>query len=128
MIKYDYLEALKNDLREYISVDINLDEFDNYDELEDFLFDEVWAVDSVTGNGGNYYTNTQTATEYVCSNIELAFDAYDDLGLEIEDIKRNRTHFMQYLDCIIRIHLLPAAIFEVIQEMKKEDILHDCTT
>ena len=47
---YNYLKAMKEDVLEYINNEINLSDYEDLDELEQFLNDELWTVDSVTGN------------------------------------------------------------------------------
>ena len=47
---YNYNEAIKNDVLDYIKNEIDFSEFDNLEELEEKLNDDLWIVDSVTGN------------------------------------------------------------------------------
>ena len=51
MKDYNYLEAMKEDILQYIRDEIDLAEFDSLEELEEKLNDDLWTVDSVTGNG-----------------------------------------------------------------------------
>lgn len=53
---YNYLEEMKSDVMEYINNEINLADYEDRDELEQFLNDELFAVDSVTGNASGSYT------------------------------------------------------------------------
>ena len=53
---YDYLEAMKSDIIDYVRNDVNTDEFSSREELEESLYDDLWTVDSVTGNGSGSYT------------------------------------------------------------------------
>jgi hypothetical protein len=50
MTKYNYLEAVKEDVKNYIDSEINFTDFDSLEELEEKLNDELWTEDSVTGN------------------------------------------------------------------------------
>lgn len=51
MTNYNYLEAVTSDVLDYIKEEINLDEWKgNREGLEEKLNDELWTVDSVTGN------------------------------------------------------------------------------
>ncbi len=67
---YDYNEAITEDIKEYIKNEIDLTEYtDDRDGLETFLSDELWTVDSVTGNASGSYTfNRYTAKEYLDGN------------------------------------------------------------
>lgn len=50
MTKYNYMEAVKEDVKNYIDSEINFEDFDSLEELEEKLNDELWTEDSVTGN------------------------------------------------------------------------------
>lgn len=50
MTKYNYLEAVKEDVKNYIDSEINFTDFDSLEELEEKLNDDLWIEDSVTGN------------------------------------------------------------------------------
>lgn len=57
--KYNYLEAVKEDVREYINNEIKLLDFSSLEELEEKLNDDLWINDNVTGNAsGSYYCNS----------------------------------------------------------------------
>lgn len=52
MEKYDYMSAVKNDVREYIEGHDLIGKYrGRRDELEQMLNDDLWIEDSVTGNG-----------------------------------------------------------------------------
>lgn len=72
MTKYNYLEAVKEDVKNYIDSEINFTDFDNLEELEEKLNDELWTEDSVTGNAsGSYYCNSYKAEESIAHNWDL---------------------------------------------------------
>ena len=54
MERYDYLEAMKNDIREYLEDNYTAEELaealEDVAEFETALYDDLWIVDSVTGN------------------------------------------------------------------------------
>ena len=59
---YNYLKAMKSDIMDYIRNDVNTNEFTSREELEERLNDDLWTVDSVTGNvSGSYTFNRWTA-------------------------------------------------------------------
>lgn len=70
MTNYNYLEAVTSDVLDYIKEEINLDEWKgNREGLEEKLNDELWTVDSVTGNASGSYTfNTWEAEENLAHN------------------------------------------------------------
>lgn len=72
MTKYNYLEAVKEDVKNYIDSEINFTDFDSLEELEEKLNDELWTEDSVTGNAsGSYYCNSYKAEESIAHNWDL---------------------------------------------------------
>jgi hypothetical protein len=52
---YDYREAVKDDVLEYIKDEINFEDFDTLDELEEKLNEDLWTEDSVTGRYTAFY-------------------------------------------------------------------------
>lgn len=69
---YNYLENMVEDVKEYIKNEIDFSEYEDMDELRESLNDDLWAEDSVTGNGSGSYTfNRAIAKEYVDENKDL---------------------------------------------------------
>lgn len=69
---YNYLEAVKEDVKEYIEENIDLSEFGDIEELKEKLNEDLWINDSVTGNAsGSQYTilSITTETESDCISI-----------------------------------------------------------
>ena len=60
---YNYLEAMKSDIMDYIRNEVNTNEFSSREELEESLNDDLWTVDSVTGNGSGSYTFNRAESE-----------------------------------------------------------------
>lgn len=119
---YNYLEATKEDVLEYINNEINLSDYEDLDELEQFLNDELWTVDSVTGNASGSYTfNRCQAQEYVCDNIDELKEALDDFGTDAETITdKFLSEDWEYFDVTIRCYLLGAAISESLEEIEED--------
>lgn len=64
MERYDYHEAVYNAVVDYIRENINFADYDTIEDLADYLNDELWIHDSVTGNASGSYTfNTWKAEE-----------------------------------------------------------------
>ena len=123
MTKYNYYEAVKEDIKNYIENDIDIKEaFKNadfdIDTLCENLHDDLWVNDSVTGNASGSYTfNTYKAEEYLCHNIDLLKEALSEFGCGIEYLERGA----EACDVTIRCYLLSGAIYEVIEELNLED-------
>ena len=113
---YDYREAVREDVLDYIRDEVNLDEWrGNRDGLEEWLNDHLWTVDSVTGNGSGSYTfNTWKAEENLCHNWDLLAEALDELGSKTDILKQGA----EALDVTIRCYLLGQAIAEALDELE----------
>ena len=115
---YDYREAVREDVLDYIRDEVNLDEWrGNRDGLEEWLNDHLWTVDSVTGNGSGSYTfNTWKAEENLCHNWDLLAEALDELGSTTDSLKQGA----EALDVTIRCYLLGQAIAEALDELEDD--------
>lgn len=119
MTNYNYLEAVTSDVLDYIKEEINLDEWKgNRDGLEEKLNNELWTVDSVTGNASGSYTfNTWEAEENLAHNWDLLAEALDEFGQDGTDILKQGAEAM---DVTIRCYLLGQAIAEALDELEEE--------
>lgn len=119
MKKYDYREAVKNDVRDYINDEIDLNEWKgNRKELEEKLNEDLWTVDNVTGNGSGSYTfSTWKAEENLCHNLDLLEEALDEFGSDKGYLLENGA---EAADVTIRCYLLGSAISEVLDELEIE--------
>lgn len=119
MTNYNYLEAVISDVLDYIKEEINLDEWKgNREGLEEKLNDELWTVDSVTGNASGSYTfNTWEAEENLAHNWDLLAEALDEFGRDGTDVLRQGAEAM---DVTIRCYLLGQAIAEALDELEEE--------
>lgn len=82
---YNYFNAVREDVENY--VDENKSYYQGYfddedwDGLEGKLNDDLWAEDSVTGNGSGSYTfNRYDAEENLCHNWEDIGATYKEFG------------------------------------------------
>lgn len=119
MTNYNYLEVVTSDILDYIKEEINLDEWKgNREGLEEKLNDELWTVDSVTGNAsGSYTLNTWEAEENLAHNWDLLAEALDEFGQDGTDVLRQGAEAM---DVTIRCYLLGQAIAEALDELEEE--------
>ena len=113
MEKYNYLEAIENDARTYIENEINVSDYSNREELENYLNDNLITEDSVTGNAsGSYYCNAWGAEEAICHNMDLLKEALEEFCSDISMIDSAES-----CDVTIRCYLLSQAISNVLDEM-----------
>lgn len=114
---YNYMEAMTEDVKEYIKNEITLSDFSDREELEEYLNDILWIKDSVTGNASGSYTfNTYKAEEYICHNWDLLVEAMEDFGDEENPLKKGA----ESCDVTIRCYLLGQVITEVLNGMEEE--------
>ena len=117
--RYNYLQSVTEDVREYIQNEIDLSEWKgNRDGLEEHLNDVLWAEDSVTGNGsGSYYYNTWKAEEALSRNWDLLAEALREFGQDGVDVIERGAEAM---DVTIRCYLLSQAIAEALDGLEEE--------
>lgn len=119
MQKYDYLEAVKADVKEYIEENIDREDWvDDRDGLETQLNDDCFIDDSVTGNAsGSYYCNAYKAREALAMNSDILVEALECFDAELESYKKALTD-PEYADCTIRCYLVARAVSEVLDELE----------
>ena len=122
MRTYNYFEAVKEDVKNYIENEIDikkaLSEAGDIDNLKDNLYDDLFCNDSVTGNASGSYTfNTWQAEENLCHNMDLLKEALEGFGFGIEYLEKGA----EACDVTIRCYLLSSAISEVIDGLGLED-------
>ena len=120
---YDYLNAMVSDVTDYIKSEINVSDYSNRDELKNALNNDLWTVDSVTGNGSGSYTfDHWDAAEYVNDNIDLLADACAEFCIDDATVgKKFLEEDFEYFDVTIRCYLLSAAISAALDEMNIND-------
>ena len=116
-MQYNYREAVKSDILDYINNNIDFKDFNNLDELEEYLNEKLWDNDSVTGNGsGSYYCNAWAAEEAICHNLDLLGEALDAFGGSCDILKDGA----EAADVTIRCYLLGECIAEALEEIKDD--------
>lgn len=114
---YNYKENVFESVMDYIAEDINFDDFDSIEELEEYLNDELFVCDSVTGNASGSYTfNAWKAEEYVSHNLDLLYEAIEYFNDDYSVLKKGA----EACDVTIRCYLLPYAISEAMEAIKDE--------
>ena len=115
--KYNYEEAVLEDVKEAILERLREGNYVDYDDLEDAqdeIQEDLWADDGVTGNASGSYTfNAFMAELYLVGNGDLYGEALEEFGGKYDSSPEAR-------DVTIRCHLLSTAIREA---LASEDIL-----
>lgn len=118
MKTYDYLEDVKEDVRNYIEENKIVVTSSNREEVEQELNDTLFVNDSVTGNASGSYTfSTWQAEENLCHNFGLLAEALTEFGCDLSYLKKGA----EACDVAIRCYLLGQAILEVLDEIEIEN-------
>lgn len=123
-MKYDYRNAVIEDVREYINDRIEdvreyikENEVTDINEVYEFLYDDMFVCDSVTGNASGSYTfNTYQAEENICHNLDLLGEACEAFGSNTDLLKDGA----EACDVTIRCYLLSECLNEVLEGVKDE--------
>lgn len=114
---YDYREAVKGDVLEYINNEINLEDFDTLEELGEYLNGVLFTEDSVTGNASGSYTfSTYEAEENICHNLDLLGEALEEFGGGYDILKDGA----EAADVTIRCYLLGECIAAALEEIEDD--------
>lgn len=120
MERYNYYEAVKDDVLKAIEEDDELLPRENEDrtDYEERLNDALWESD-VTGNGpyAYYFSNEEDAITAVMWNLDLCSEAYREFGIDEDavDFMSN----IRSVDLTIRCYILPSVIHDIIEEMPR---------
>lgn len=114
MKNYNYYQAVKEDVLNYIQENEIVITEENREEVEEQLNEDCWISDSVTGNASGSYTfSTWQAEENLCHNWDLLAEALQEFGCDINYIERGA----EACDVTIRCYLLSQCIAEAIDEI-----------
>lgn len=139
MTDYDYMENVKEDVKEYLEYNppcvedfaefidyakINLNGdceyfFEDLCDLKEKLNDDLWINDSVTGNASGSYTfNSYEAKEYVLAGgSQILKEAVDEGYLTAENFTNYFLNgYWETLDVICRCYALGVAIDDAVDE------------
>lgn len=128
MEKYDYRRAITDAIKDWIVNDTDLMEeggssiYD--DDIADWIYDEVWDEDFITGNGIYYHDTEDKCSEYICYNFDLLYEAAREYCID-DDINVLIKHYedqslARYFDTTIRCYLLGECIEKALEELKNE--------
>jgi len=118
MERYNYHDAVCEDIRTYIEDnEIEVNE-ENREEIEEELNDDLWLEDSVTGNcSGSYTFNRWQAEENLCHNLELLGEALTEFCCGPDYLVKKGP---EACDVTIRCYLLGQCIAEVLDDIINE--------
>lgn len=123
MEKYDYRRAITDDLKDWIVNETDIMEEEYGDDLPNWIYDEAFNEDSVTGNGTYYYGTEEFCSECLSGNFDLLYEAVrefaidDEVNVLIQHYKNK--DLARYFDCTIRCYLLGECIEKALEELNK---------
>jgi len=118
MSKYNYYEAVSNDIRDYINENDIRVTSDNKENLYQQLYDDLFVSDSVTGNASGSCTfSTYQAEENLCHNLDLLAEACKEFGGDINLLSNGA----EACDVTIRCYLLSQCLTDVLDELEQDE-------
>ena len=118
MKKYDYYEAVKEDILKAIKEDDELLPREDEDavDYEERLTDALWWASEVTGNGSvaYYYNDEEDAIEAVMGNLDLCSEVFQEFEIDVDAVTFMRN--IRSADVTIRCYILPSIIHDIIEE------------
>lgn len=131
MEKYDYRRAIIDDVKDWIVNDTDIIE-EGYmngrdDDLYNWIYDEIFNEDSITGNGTYYYGTEEFCSECLSGNFNLLYSAMEEFEVDNETkvlIKHyENKDLARYFDCTIRCYLLMDCIYAAVDELRADGTL-----
>lgn len=115
---YNYREVITDDIFSYIREHNYHWTDDEREEAEKKLWDNLWANDSVTGNGSGSYTfNVWEAEENLCHNWDLLGEALNEFGCGPDYLMKQGA---EACDVTIRCYLLGECIAVAMDALEDE--------
>lgn len=124
MNKYDYRRAITDDVKDWIINNTDIVEEKNFkdEDLYNWIYDEVFNEDSITGNSAYYYSTEDNCSEYLKGNFNLIYEAMRELDPNADGLSLayhyEHQDLARYFDCMIRCYLLMECIYTAIEELE----------
>ena len=114
----DVTNYVNNEMIEDIPTMIENGDFQDADDIREYLNDELWCCDQVTGNASGSYTfDREAAKEYVLNDIDTVREALEEFGTSADDIADHFLHEdWEWFDVTARCYILGQAIEEYLDE------------
>ena len=121
-MKYNYLEAVTADVIDHIREEVNTSDYENREALSEFLNDELWVCDSVTGNASGSYTfNRHKAREFIFADPDTVSEALREFCVDATTVaEKFLNQDWEYFDVTARCYVLGQAIEAAIDAMMNE--------
>lgn len=135
MEKYDYRRAITDDIKDWIVNETDIIEEgikeDRDDDLSNWIYEEVFDEDSVTGNGPYYYGTEDFCSECLSGNFDILYEAAHEFAID-DEVNILIKHYedkdlARYFDCTIRCYLVMECIYAAVEELIQEGKLKNLT-
>jgi len=135
MEKYDYRRAITDDIKDWIVNETDIIEEgikeDRDDDLSNWIYEEVFDEDSVTGNGPYYYGTEDFCSECLSGNFDILYEAAHEFAID-DEVNILIKHYedkdlARYFDCTIRCYLLMECVYAAVEELIQEGKLKNLT-
>lgn len=124
----DYRTEVREAIEQYLEDNeqyINMADFDDIDDFEQYLNDTLWIADEVTGNASGSFTfNSYEAKEKVFGDMETVKDALQEFccGRPEEIADAFLEEKWEWLDVTARCYVLGECISDYIRD-NEDDII-----
>lgn len=116
---YDYYEAVKEDVLNYIKDEVDMKDMD-LNELRERLYENCMNADCVTGNLSGSYTFSQyEAQKYVEENKDLVREMCEELNYSQTVMNWWYTDDYEFIDVALRCYVLCSAIDRALEELNE---------
>lgn len=135
MEKYDYKRAITDDIKDWIVNETDIIEEgikeDRDEDLYNWIYEEVFDEDSVTGNGPYYYGTEDFCSECLSGNFDILYEAAHEFAID-DEVNVLIKHYedkdlARYFDCTIRCYLLMECVYAAVEELIQEGKLKNLT-
>ena len=135
MEKYDYRRAIIDDIKDWIVNETDIIEEsikeDRDEDLYNWIYEEVFDEDSVTGNGSYYYGTEDFCSECLSGNFDILYEAAREFAID-DEVNVLIKHYedkdlARYFDCTIRCYLLMECVYAAVEELIQEGKLKNLT-
>lgn len=110
---YDYRKEMYDDVLATIK-EHDLSRFEDIEEFEEKLNEDLYIRDSVTGSAsGSYFCNSYAAEAAICHNLDILEEAIEEFGCDWNDTFKCGA---EWADVTIRCYLLGEIIAAVLED------------
>lgn len=110
---YNYKEAIQNDIREYITKNVDIKQYPNKESAFNDLFKKMYNSKITGGESQSYFWDSTEAEQALIGNWGLIAEAFRNLGLAQNPILKGA----EWCDAVIRQYLLKGELRKVLKDI-----------